>query len=142
PENIIVLEAGTPMERPVIVDFGTASTHMGEDQLAATTLMAGSFHYMAPERLSGHFSLASDIFSFAVVVLEMLTARRLFEVGTLYPDPGFRREIEAALKKTLPAEQAAKLAEVLVPAFDPEPRKRPRDAEAWAAEIAKALRDP
>ena len=68
PENMIVLGAGTSAERLVIIDFGTASLRTGEGRLAATTLMAGSFHYMAPERLSGHFSLASDIFSFAVVI--------------------------------------------------------------------------
>jgi len=140
PENMIVLETGTDAERPVIIDFGTASMRTREDQQAVTTLMSGSFHYMAPERLSGHFSPASDIFSFAVVILEMLTGERLFEVGTLHSDSEFQRDIEAALEKALSTKQSARLAETLVPAFDPEPRKRPRNAASWAAEIAQILR--
>ena len=77
PENIVLLNAETDHEQPVILDFGTAGLRSAYDELAATTLMAGSFHYMSPERLTGRYSPASDVFSFAVIILEVLTGKKL-----------------------------------------------------------------
>ncbi|MEO7650008.1 MAG: protein kinase, partial [Bryobacteraceae bacterium] len=51
PENLILLQPGSDREQLVIIDFGTAGLRSALNELAATTLMAGSFHYMAPERL-------------------------------------------------------------------------------------------
>jgi serine/threonine protein kinase len=42
-----------------------------------TTLLGGSFHYMAPERLTEHYSQGSDLYSFGVAILEMLSGSRL-----------------------------------------------------------------
>src|SRR5262249_44285352 len=63
PENVMLLSPWTDREQAVIIDFGTAGLRSAENELAATTLMAGSLYYMAPERLTGHYSPASDIFS-------------------------------------------------------------------------------
>ena len=52
PENLILLSPDTPEEQVVIIDFGTAGLKSAENELAATTMMSGSFHYMAPERLT------------------------------------------------------------------------------------------
>ena len=116
----------------VIIDFGTAGLRVGEHELAATTLMAGSFFYMAPERLTGHYSAASDVFSLGVIVLEMLTAKRLNDLKSMVSDEGFARELAKVLR-------SAKLAEILRPAFDPHPQRRPADVGAWSEEIAREL---
>jgi ligand-binding sensor domain-containing protein/predicted Ser/Thr protein kinase len=126
PENIILQN-----EQAVIIDFGTAGLRTGENELAATTLMSGSFYYMAPERLTGHYSSASDVFSLGVIVLEMLTGKRLTDLNTMYSDDAFRRELEKAV--------GPELAGCLGPAFDSHPQRRPQEIGKWSAEIAAVL---
>jgi ligand-binding sensor domain-containing protein len=139
PENLMLLDSGTDRERPVIIDFGTAGLRSAENELAATTLMAGSFHYMAPERLTGHYSQASDVFSFGVIILEMLTGKRLGDLNVMFADPSFDRELERALRTSLGERVAKILADCLVRAYDLEPRRRPVAVETWAEEVAAAI---
>jgi serine/threonine protein kinase len=138
PENLILLWPGTNAEQAVILDFGTAGLRSGENELAATTLMAGSFHYMAPERLTGRYSPASDIFSLGVIVLEMLTGKRLSDFRWTFSDHAFGGELENLLRERL-GNAAEVVAARLAPAFDPEPRRRPVDVGRWAEGIAGAL---
>ncbi|XP_039139773.1 cysteine-rich receptor-like protein kinase 6 [Dioscorea cayenensis subsp. rotundata] len=62
---------------PKISDFGLARLFVG-DQLGGTTRrVVGTFGYMAPEyALRGQYSAKSDIFSFGVLVLEILTGQK------------------------------------------------------------------
>ncbi|XP_072951668.1 uncharacterized protein [Typha angustifolia] len=62
---------------PKISDFGLARL-FGEDQIQCiTTRVAGTFGYMAPEYSTlGHFSIKSDVFSFGVLILEVVTGRK------------------------------------------------------------------
>jgi ligand-binding sensor domain-containing protein len=128
PENIIV----TAGNQPVVVDFGSSGLRSAEDELAETTLIAGSFHYMAPERLTGRYSPATDVYSFAVIMLEMLKGKRLSDLRSSFSDPSF----EAELSSVVGNQEAASL---LAPAFDPDPRGRPASVSEWAERIASAL---
>jgi ligand-binding sensor domain-containing protein len=139
PENLMLLAPGTDREQAVIIDFGTAGLRTAENELVATTLMAGSFHYLAPERLTGRFSAASDVFSLSVIILEMLARKRLSDLHAMFSEPGFRRELERALRLNLQPDAAAQLAGKLAPGFDPEPRRRPAAVDEWAAELAAVL---
>ena len=131
PENLILLRPGSDHEQPVILDFGTAGLRSAENALAATTLMSGSFHYMAPERLTGRYSPASDVFSLGVIVLEMVSGKRLSDLNATFSDPSFLGELEKALNFGSAA--------CLAPAFDPEPRHRPSDVKLWTEQVATSL---
>ncbi|URE24420.1 S-locus lectin protein kinase family protein [Musa troglodytarum] len=63
---------------PKISDFGIARIfERDEVHENATTRPVGTFGYMAPEYLSGGiFSFKSDVFSFGVIVLEILSGKR------------------------------------------------------------------
>ncbi|CAL9042739.1 unnamed protein product [Musa banksii] len=63
---------------PKISDFGIARIfERDEVHENATTRPVGTFGYMAPEYLSsGIFSFKSDVFSFGVIVLEILSGKR------------------------------------------------------------------
>jgi serine/threonine protein kinase len=139
PENLMLLSPGTEREQCVIIDFGTAGMRAAENELAATTLMAGSFHYMAPERLTGHYSAASDVFSFGAMILEILTGKRLSDLNTMCAEPAFAEELEKTLAATLGAGVAKRLASLLVPACDPDPRQRPADVKIWGEQVAATL---
>ncbi|GMN61964.1 hypothetical protein TIFTF001_031043 [Ficus carica] len=60
---------------PKISDFGLARTVGGDDQLEGKTKrVIGTYGYMAPEyAFNGRFSIKSDVFSFGILVLEILS---------------------------------------------------------------------
>ncbi|KAH6765344.1 Protein kinase superfamily protein [Perilla frutescens var. frutescens] len=61
---------------PKISDFGMARLYP-EDQTHINTRVAGTNGYMAPEYLvHGHLSEKADVFSFGVVVLELITGQK------------------------------------------------------------------
>ncbi|XP_076910132.1 cysteine-rich receptor-like protein kinase 10 [Bidens hawaiensis] len=67
-----------------IADFGIAKLFKPEETHGNTSRIVGTYGYMAPEYvMCGQFSTKSDVFSFGVLVLEMVTGqkRQLFRNG-------------------------------------------------------------
>ncbi|PRQ30635.1 putative protein kinase RLK-Pelle-DLSV family [Rosa chinensis] len=62
---------------PKISDFGLAKTFGGDESRSKTNIVAGTYGYMAPEyAIDEIFSMKSDVFSFGVVLLEILSRER------------------------------------------------------------------
>uniref|UniRef100_A0A0D3GS16 Uncharacterized protein n=1 Tax=Oryza barthii TaxID=65489 RepID=A0A0D3GS16_9ORYZ len=62
---------------PKISDFGLARLFGGDQTQDVTNRVVGTYGYMAPEyAMRGHYSVKSDVFSFGVLVLEIVTGRR------------------------------------------------------------------
>ncbi|XP_073359393.1 cysteine-rich receptor-like protein kinase 44 [Aegilops tauschii subsp. strangulata] len=62
---------------PKISDFGLASIFDGDHTKHITRRVAGTYGYMAPEyAVLGHVSTKSDVFSFGMIILEIVTGRR------------------------------------------------------------------
>ncbi|KAF7850078.1 hypothetical protein BT93_L5890 [Corymbia citriodora subsp. variegata] len=62
---------------PKISDFGMASTFHGNQDEANTNTFAGTPGYMAPEYVAvGHVSIKSDVFSFGILLLEIVSGRK------------------------------------------------------------------
>ncbi|XP_041004770.1 G-type lectin S-receptor-like serine/threonine-protein kinase At4g03230 [Juglans microcarpa x Juglans regia] len=62
---------------PKISDFGLARIFGGKQTEGSTTRVVGTYGYMSPEyALDGYFSVKSDVFSFGVVVLEIISGKR------------------------------------------------------------------
>ncbi|RZC53474.1 hypothetical protein C5167_012324 [Papaver somniferum] len=62
---------------PKISDFGMARIFGGKQTIANTTRVVGTFGYMSPEYVTkGTFSEKSDVFSFGVLMLEILSSKR------------------------------------------------------------------
>ncbi|CAL5441343.1 unnamed protein product [Camellia sinensis] len=62
---------------PKISDFGLARAFGGDQSSAKTRRVIGTYGYMSPEyTIDGLFSMKSDIFSFGVVVLEIMSGKR------------------------------------------------------------------
>ncbi|KAH9754785.1 cysteine-rich receptor-like protein kinase 10 [Citrus sinensis] len=62
---------------PKISDFGMARIFSGNQNEANTNRVAGTYGYMAPEyAMEGVFSVKSDVFSFGVLLLEIISGKR------------------------------------------------------------------
>ncbi|XP_031738263.1 G-type lectin S-receptor-like serine/threonine-protein kinase At4g27290 [Cucumis sativus] len=70
---------------PKISDFGMARM-FGEDQaMTRTKRVVGTYGYMSPEyAIDGYFSMKSDIFSFGVILLEIVSGKK--NRGFFHPD--------------------------------------------------------
>lgn len=69
---------------PKISDFGMARIFGNEQVQVNTTRVVGTYGYMAPEyALEGLMSVKSDVFSFGVLLLEVITGRKN---SGFYPD--------------------------------------------------------
>lgn len=77
PWNIMVaLEQGQPTIK--ITDFGLAKSVDLATRLASA---AGNFLYMPPEAFGGHESTASDVFSAALVMFELMTGEAAYPLS-------------------------------------------------------------
>ncbi|KAA3477886.1 Cysteine-rich RLK 29 [Gossypium australe] len=62
---------------PKIADFGMARLCAVDQTHGATSKIVGTYGYMAPEyAMHGQFSVKSDVFSFGVLVLEILSGQK------------------------------------------------------------------
>lgn len=75
PQNIMLLRDGTLK----VADFGIAR-HMAQQKTDNISEAIGSVHYVSPEQARGsHIDNRADLYSFGVVMYEMLTGRLPFE---------------------------------------------------------------
>ncbi|XP_024031533.1 G-type lectin S-receptor-like serine/threonine-protein kinase At4g27290 isoform X2 [Morus notabilis] len=62
---------------PKISDFGLARIFGGDQAQVNTKRVVGTYGYMSPEYIiDGHFSMKSDVFSFGVMVLEIVSGKK------------------------------------------------------------------
>ncbi|KAM3247142.1 cysteine-rich receptor-like protein kinase 25 [Capsicum annuum] len=62
---------------PKISDFGMAKMFSGNQREANTNRVVGTYGYMAPEyAMEGLFSAKSDVFSFGILILEIVSGRK------------------------------------------------------------------
>ncbi|XP_028194660.1 G-type lectin S-receptor-like serine/threonine-protein kinase At4g27290 [Glycine soja] len=62
---------------PKISDFGLARSFLGDQVEENTNRVAGTYGYMPPEYATrGNFSVKSDVFSYGVIVLEIVSGKR------------------------------------------------------------------
>ncbi|WCJ20324.1 cysteine-rich RLK (RECEPTOR-like protein kinase) 26 [Euphorbia peplus] len=62
---------------PKIADFGMARLFVVDQTQGNTSRIVGTYGYMAPEyAMHGHFSVKTDVFSFGVLLLEILSGQK------------------------------------------------------------------
>ena len=140
PENIMLQSLGEGEDHVKLIDFGVATVK--DSQVAAnraTTMVAGTVGYMAPEQLIGKPSAASDTYALGVIAYEMVTGRRPFNPDSPYQLLGLQREgvrvKPADLRPSLPAQAQA----VILKALSYEQEDRQARARDLGDELSRAL---
>ena len=127
PENVLIERGEKHDERVVVVDFGAAAIEYSPGRQSSMHL--GSFDYMAPERVLGQSSPATDVYGLAALAFEMLTGVRFAGV-TASSAEGMTRLL-AGFSHAVARELAGGLS------YSPE--DRPADILAFAVKLADAL---
>lgn len=144
PENIMLSPKEDGFDHVRLIDFGIARVE--NSQLAAATEIPrgiGTIRYIAPEQLFGKLEQtpAVDIYSFSIVVYEMLTGKlpfnpespvemfQLQKEGVSIPPRELRKEISISAEK------------ILLSGLEFEEQRRPQNARKLGKELAAALRE-
>ena len=139
PANFFISDAAEPFHT-VLLDFGLAKSVDQLTQMTQTGMVIGTPQYMSPEQTRGEdLDARSDLYSFAAVIYEALTGRRLIVAENVAEAfvaiaKGLHRPA-SALNPALDAGVDA----LLMPALDPDPARRPLDLTAWADLLARRL---
>ncbi|HBY60110.1 MAG TPA: hypothetical protein DEH78_09830 [Solibacterales bacterium] len=140
PENLVMLDSGTDREHLVLIDFGASGLKGRQGEQASTTTLVGSTQYLAPERLVGHYSPATDLFSLAVIVLEMITGSGLQQFRRPPGEDDFQAELARCLRNSVSGCEQ-ELAAALALALHPVPSRRPPSGRSWGLQVASLLSD-
>jgi len=123
---------------PKIADFGLAKL-VPEDETHVSTRVAGTYGYMAPEyALQGQLSVKVDVYSFGVLLLEIMTGRKnrdcnlpsemetlLGWAWTLYERADIVQIIDPTILETYDEEQALRCVHVGLLCTQADPSLRP-----------------
>ncbi|PSS20804.1 Receptor-like serine/threonine-protein kinase [Actinidia chinensis var. chinensis] len=135
---------------PKVSDFGLARTALEEKNRHISTRVMGTFGYVAPEyAMTGHLLVKSDVYSYGVVLLELLTGRKPVDMSQppgqenlvawarplLTSKEGLESIIDPSLGPDFPFDSIAKVAAIASMCVQPEVSHRP-----FMGEVVQALK--
>jgi len=144
PENILITKSGYAK----LADFGLAKLHQPATSADATRMetetrtrpgvIAGTVAYMSPEQASGQaLDARSDIFSFGVVLYEVLAGQRPFTGAS---DPDVLHAIIHRPAGSLPEDVPLSLRMVVEKALEKDPADRFQSMRDMVVDLRRAVR--
>lgn len=138
PQNILLTESGEVK----VTDFGIAKS-TDSQTITNTTSIIGSAHYLSPEQAKGtYIDFRTDIYSFGIVLYEMVTGRLPFEgespvtvaLKHLQEEPIPPKNINSAIPDSLN--------KLILKAIEKEPIKRYQSAKEIIQDLQKIQDNP
>ncbi|XP_024387701.1 receptor-like serine/threonine-protein kinase ALE2 isoform X2 [Physcomitrium patens] len=135
---------------PKVSDFGLAKSATDGGKEHISTRVMGTFGYVAPEyAMTGHLLVKSDVYSYGVVLLELLSGRKPVDMSQppgqenlvtwarplLTSKDGLRQLVDPCLKDNFPFDHFAKVAAIASMCVQPEVSHRP-----FMGEVVQALK--
>ncbi|XP_073289800.1 receptor-like serine/threonine-protein kinase ALE2 [Primulina huaijiensis] len=135
---------------PKVSDFGLARTALEEENRHISTRVMGTFGYVAPEyAMTGHLLVKSDVYSYGVVLLELLTGKKPIDLSQqpgqenlvswsrplLTSREGLGSIIDPSLGPDFPFDSIAKVAAIASMCVQPDVSHRP-----FMGEVVQALK--
>lgn len=135
---------------PKVSDFGLAKNAMEGESKHISTHVMGTFGYLAPEyAMTGHLLVKSDVYSYGVVLLELLTGRKPVDLSQppgqenlvawarplLTTKMGLESIIDPSLGPNIPFDSVSKVAAISSMCVQPEVSHRP-----FMGEVVQALK--
>ncbi|XP_027902852.1 receptor-like serine/threonine-protein kinase ALE2 isoform X3 [Vigna unguiculata] len=135
---------------PKVSDFGLARTAADEENRHISTRVMGTFGYVAPEyAMTGHLLVKSDVYSYGVVLLELLTGRKPVDMSRppgqenlvawarplLSSEEGVEAITDPSLGPDVASDSVAKVAAIASMCVQPEVSDRP-----FMGEVVQALK--
>ncbi|HVR39747.1 MAG TPA: protein kinase [Thermoanaerobaculia bacterium] len=148
PDNVF-LHRGRNGEVVKVLDFGIAKlmANVSSDAITSRNVILGTPHYMAPERLrNAPHDGRADIYSLAVMMYEMLTARSPFDDGEEPPSlvsvAMLHLSGTARLLRSVRPDVPATLETVIMRGLSKKPEERPTAAEMESELVVATMRAP
>ncbi|XP_070037307.1 receptor-like serine/threonine-protein kinase ALE2 isoform X7 [Nicotiana tomentosiformis] len=136
---------------PKVSDFGLARAALDEENRHISTRVMGTFGYVAPEyAMTGHLLVKSDVYSYGVVLLELLTGRKPVDMSqppgqenlVAWARPlltseggGLELIVDSTLGPDFPFDDIVKVAAIASMCVQPEVSHRP-----FMGEVVQALK--
>ncbi len=132
-KNVMIARSGVVK----LLDFGIALARMQGRDRTRTGTLKGTFSYLSPEQILGDpLDGRSDLFSLAILLVELLTDRRVFDAGNEAGTIHRITECSLADVRAATAGLPRSLAKICEKALS----RRPTDRFQDGAELASALR--
>ncbi|XP_020164888.1 probable serine/threonine-protein kinase PBL21 isoform X1 [Aegilops tauschii subsp. strangulata] len=125
---------------PKLSDFGLAKVGPVGDRTHVSTRVMGTYGYCAPDYVvSGKLTMKSDIYSFGVLLLELITGRRIYDASRPKPEQSlltwsrpfmhdkrkFHRLADPALRGSYPPSALNQLVVISIMCLQDQPHVRP-----------------
>ncbi|KAL3332331.1 hypothetical protein AABB24_032758 [Solanum stoloniferum] len=135
---------------PKVSDFGLARAALDEGERHISTRVMGTFGYVAPEyAMTGHLLVKSDVYSYGVVLLELLTGKKPVDMSQppgqenlvawarplLTSEEGLELIVDRNLGSDFPFDNIVKVAAIASMCVQPEVSHRP-----FMGEVVQALK--
>ncbi len=139
PENLLVSFPENGVEKITVLDFGIAKVHSfhetSDAELTSVDRILGTYGYMSPEQRAGEpVDVRSDLYSVAVIAVEMLSANRP-------PASGASQEwLDRALQWPEPSSASADLLNLLARCLQPVSSERLNTIPDLQRELIPILR--